>query len=759
MEKVLRPTIEFVPTLPVMAKEAMLLAGVGVGDHVFDLGCGDGAVLRVAREMGADITGVELDGARLPNLNDVPRRHEDLYDTDLSRATVIYLYLSPEMNAALLPKLRQLRPGVRVVTRMFELPGLEPDAMVQSMVQRFNPLRLYVAPFKEKKTATVKLTVGMPTLDDAVGVIDTIQALRLYHAAEMPETEIIVADNGSSSKHLAPVATLIDRLREINQPAKLVHVKTRGAALAKNAVFEHASGEVVICIDSHVFLWPNALRKIVAWFSSRPDCRDLVTGPMVYDDLNSINTHFDDVWRGGMWGVWGNAWRCRCGDFDFSPTQKLPSTIKPGEKSLGDCTYLTLATPQKPTDACPSCGLKFPDMPWTGYEWRLTALGCTPLGKNENEPCFEVPASGMGCFGCRKDAWLGFNENMRAWGGEEWYIQEKFRRAGAKALSLPFLRWWHRYANPHGHSDVRSHYQKVRNYVIGHAELGLPQERVRQHFHDLPEDQWRILMSNPSNPPEQPVMAAVQQAAPIQFGQPITVSSFGSVQMSAPQPATTKAGGCPGGCGQKKAKGEGPPPGQPWSAADPENKLAGVKEASRQWQEWSKGLSGRSDLIVIDNCRTWKELDVAMLASDKLANRWIAVLGTHAYADKDDGNYGSGFLDCLRTFLHYHREWTPIHRSTEGSGFTILSKAETDKGQPPGLLVKALNFAKAKAVHVAAGSPLVDDATFEARLSACMLCEHRNFNQCSKCGCPCDAKSSYATEKCPDNPARWEKVA
>jgi hypothetical protein len=57
---------------------------------------------------------------------------------------------------------------------------------------------------------------------------------------------------------------------------------------------------------------------------------------------------------------------------------------------------------------------------------------------------------GLGVFSCRKAAWLGFNPAFRGFGGEEGYIHEKFRQAGARTLCLPFLRWGHRFGRPAG---------------------------------------------------------------------------------------------------------------------------------------------------------------------------------------------------------------------------------------------------------------------------------------------------------------------
>ena len=115
--------------------------------------------------------------------------------------------------------------------------------------------------------------------------------------------------------------------------------------------------------------------------------------------------------------------------------------------------------------------------------WGRDARGEDP----EGEP-FEIPAHGMGLFACRKEAWLRFNERFRGFGGEECYIHEKYRQAGRKTLCLPFLRWLHRFPRPAGVPYPINWQDRVCNYLLGHAELGLGDAPVLEHFRSfLPE--------------------------------------------------------------------------------------------------------------------------------------------------------------------------------------------------------------------------------------------------------------------------------
>jgi hypothetical protein len=128
-------------------------------------------------------------------------------------------------------------------------------------------------------------------------------------------------------------------------------------------------------------------------------------------------------------------------------------------------------------------------------------------GLNPAATPFDIPMQGMGVFGCRKDAWLGLNHRFRGHGGEEGYVHEKFRAAGRRTLCLPFLRWTHRFQRPNGVPYLPTFDDRLRNYLIGWDELGLPIEPVLDHFRRLggPElveqvlARWRAEQASPFN--------------------------------------------------------------------------------------------------------------------------------------------------------------------------------------------------------------------------------------------------------------------
>ncbi len=125
---------------PYPVVDAMLrLAAVRPGDVVYDLGCGDGRiVIAAAVDFGARGVGIDLDPRRIEEARAAARRAgvsdrvrfavQDLFKTDFSEASVLALYLFPELNAKLLPKIRaQMRPGTRVVSHKYGIGDWTPE--------------------------------------------------------------------------------------------------------------------------------------------------------------------------------------------------------------------------------------------------------------------------------------------------------------------------------------------------------------------------------------------------------------------------------------------------------------------------------------------------------------------------------------------------------------------------------------------------------------------------------------------------------
>jgi predicted RNA methylase len=128
-----QPDVIYVPT-PQEVVDAMLkLANVTSKDVVYDLGCGDGRIpVTAAKNFGARGVGIDIDPQRIKEANEnvktsgvgdkVKIVNADLFETNLSEATVVTLYLLPSLNIKLMPKLqKELRNGTRIVSHSFDM--------------------------------------------------------------------------------------------------------------------------------------------------------------------------------------------------------------------------------------------------------------------------------------------------------------------------------------------------------------------------------------------------------------------------------------------------------------------------------------------------------------------------------------------------------------------------------------------------------------------------------------------------------------
>jgi SAM-dependent methyltransferase len=127
-----RPDVPYVPTTPEAVEAMLRLAGVKPSDVVYDLGCGDGRIVVAAGKMGARGVGVDIDPVRVKEARanvekaGVGQRvrivEGDIFEADIRDATVVTLFLLPELNVRLLPKfLRELKPGTRIVSNSFDM--------------------------------------------------------------------------------------------------------------------------------------------------------------------------------------------------------------------------------------------------------------------------------------------------------------------------------------------------------------------------------------------------------------------------------------------------------------------------------------------------------------------------------------------------------------------------------------------------------------------------------------------------------------
>lgn len=152
-------------------------------------------------------------------------------------------------------------------------------------------------PLKKRR----KLTIGMATYDDYDGVYFSIQALRMYHPEVAGDSEILVIDNHPDG----PCAESLKKLDESIKGYRYLPLQDKQGTAVRDYIFHHAAGDYVLCMDCHVFIVPGAIKKLINYFDANPGCKDLLQGPMIHDNLKKLSTHFEPIWRKGMYGIWG----------------------------------------------------------------------------------------------------------------------------------------------------------------------------------------------------------------------------------------------------------------------------------------------------------------------------------------------------------------------------------------------------------------------------------------------------------------------
>ncbi len=148
--------VPYVPTPEDIVEKMLELAKVEPDDVVYDLGSGDGRiVITAAQKFGARAVGVELDPDLYKQSSDRIKEldlegqaqilHENMFNVNVHRATVVTLYLLTAVNEKLRPMLeKQLRPGARIVCHDFQVPGWEPEQTIDVISKNGISHRLYL---------------------------------------------------------------------------------------------------------------------------------------------------------------------------------------------------------------------------------------------------------------------------------------------------------------------------------------------------------------------------------------------------------------------------------------------------------------------------------------------------------------------------------------------------------------------------------------------------------------------------------------
>jgi hypothetical protein len=145
----------------------------------------------------------------------------------------------------------------------------------------------------------MKLTISMAAYDDYDGVFFTIQSLRMHH--NLPaDTEFVVIDNNPVGQNSETMKGFLKAVPNI----KLIEEKGRKSSFVKYDAFKHATGDVILGLDCHILLQTGFIDALLSWWGANQGSPNLLTGPLVYNDLVSLSSHLDETWRGNDFGIW-----------------------------------------------------------------------------------------------------------------------------------------------------------------------------------------------------------------------------------------------------------------------------------------------------------------------------------------------------------------------------------------------------------------------------------------------------------------------
>jgi len=624
-----------------------------------------------------------------------------------------------------------------------------------------------------------KLTIGMAHFDDYDGVYFTIQAMRMYHPEVMQDVEFVVVDNSPNTRAGQQIKHMFEGFVKVGTAGAIYHPlpDVYGTSVARDAIFSVATGDAVLVVDCHVLLPVGSIARLVKWYDDHPDTRDIYSGPLCYDNFQSYTTHFNDQWRGEMWGTWGSTFRGNCKGQEclFSVIEEgIPSPENPSRAKFVSMDMGPIEISQ-----CGQCE-PFPDMLFAGHALELFKLGYEYAGESDDEEPWETPGHGLGLFSCRRDAWLGFNKDAIGFGGEELYIHEKFRQEGAKSICLPFMRWMHRFARPGGVKFPLTRFNKVRNYILEFNELGRDLDPIHEHFVKsglMTQDGWDELVADPVNTRKDPVKDEGCDGCGKKVGgiDLKNLKNFRNVDeiydalKSIPRDLDQhlpKLKELAEQCDHVTEFSQRRESTIAFLAARP-TKLVSYNTEWDHVQEHAARLCvgeteyihtvfrshfvdeiEETDMLFIDSTHTYAYLKTEFEKFAKQVKRYIVIHDTLLYGERGE-DAGPGKLPAMREFMKENPEWSVVHHTADQYGLTVMGCQKADKPKLPTTIEMAKNLVKAVADHVADGGRKVSDETFEKRLLVCSTCPQRVDTRCTVCGCFISKKASWKEQGCP----------
>jgi hypothetical protein len=570
----------------------------------------------------------------------------------------------------------------------------------------------------------MKLTIGMASYADFDGVYFTVQSLLVHHQEALQDCEILIVDN---APHLPVAQTLQGYCRSVSLPERPVHYVPFGQAVgtspARDAIFHHASGEYVLVLDCHVLLALGSIKRLREYLEAHHPCDDLLQGVLISDDGSHVWTHFQDVWRAEMWGIWGS-----------DPRGRDPH----GEPFPIFAQGLGLFAARRES--------------WLGFHPLARGFG--------GEECYiheKYRQAGRQCLCLPAVRWVhrfarpnGVPYPLTQWNKVRNYVLE------LRELGLPL---------------DRLHRHFVEGLGEDPGDGSPPQGALTR----MSQEDWDYLVADPEkhlNPPARQKAGCggcgatkIESIEDWLDWQKKNDPDLGGHLSRLQELAQGAKLVVQLGLGRGGATAA-------FLAAHPK-RLVSVDGAPPSWFDSLRQLAAADwefllgdtlqvdlpsepiDVLFIDTKHTAAQCYAELTRYAPLVQGRIVLHDTTTFGERgEDG--GPGLLPALRRFLKEHPEWIVYKHFEDWNGLTIISNLPEDRPKLPSTARQIFNFARAAIHHYRDGARWVDEATLQHRLDLCALCEHRSENRCSICGCYLiDAptgqggKAEWADQACP----------
>lgn len=567
----------------------------------------------------------------------------------------------------------------------------------------------------------MKLTIGTAVYDDYDGLFFTLESLRTYHDLARYRAEIVVVDNHPDGPYAGDIQHYVGSIREV--PARLVPLpEPVGTSAPRDHVFRVAEGEIVLVMDCHVVLQRGGLAALLDFFEEHPEPA-LVSGPLLAYDRQGLWTHFDLVWRDGMWGIWGTDPRG--------------------------------AEPHLPPFTIPAMGLGL--------------FAC----QKRHWPGFHPLARGFG----GEEGYI--HEKIRQQGGAAWCLPalrwvHRFHNP-ARATPYPNL-WQDRVRNyileflelGRDVMEVKHHFTQEKPVMTGEEFDAL---------HAACRLEWEAYLARPQATTAAPGSKGCGCGSPrVHFQDRQAWAEYERRQGPLGEELFAQLEAAAHGCGVVVDTLATSSSAAAILAAQPQKYVAVATDDPRWWWPQAVAVRGATETVYLKadprqirvpecDCLVVGRLDhaddlVRMLELYRPRRR-VVIVGTAQAGEFSPDQTRPGLLPAVRRFVRENPGWLVTRHLEAGPGLTVLSAAPEDRPALPAAWRQVANFARAVAQHMAAGAGLVSREILEQRLNICALCDKRTVDdkgrdRCSVCGCllvggpgGVGGKAEWASQDCP----------